>query len=309
MPRVIVIVILLAATGAAQARPDFSGTWTAQIDTSLRPVPVAAYGPEFTIDHKDQALIVNRAFSGLRTTINYVLDGSETRSRLPGRLCMPDSGATWTAAREGNALNVRMLNTIPHSGQPVPVDIRSVLQLEDADTLRVSVTSQQANQPPRTATTVYKKKAAPPSTAVPTAPSIQRAKATLAQLPWTPGIWSGVNAAGTTFEEHWHPIAGGSMIGVNRVVRSDGQMSSFEFLCVVERDGGLVYQAMPNGAPPTDFTLTALDTTSATFENPAHDFPKMIKYTRREDGSIHAQVSGGPNSRPLNYYFKRQNQE
>ena len=308
MRSVIVGVILLAASGAAQERPNVSGTWTAEIDTSLRPVPVAAYGPEFTIDHKDRTLTVHRLFGGLPTTINHVLDGSETTSRIPGRLCLPDSGATWTATMDGNAIVIRMINTIPPGGgQPVPVDIRSVLQVEDANTLRVSVTSQQANQPPRTSTTVYKKKATSPSTALPTAPPIQKAKATLSQLPWTPGIWSGVNAAGTTFEEHWHPIAGGSMIGVNRVVRSNGQMSSFEFLCVVERDGGLVYQAMPGGAPATDFTLTAIDANSATFENPTHDFPKMIKYTRREDGSLHAMVSGGANSKPLNYYFKRQN--
>ena len=308
MRSVIVGVILLAASGAAQERPNVSGTWTAEIDTSLRPVPVAAYGAEFTIDHKDRTLTVHRLFGGLPTTINHVLDGSETTSRIPGRLCLPDSGATWTATMDGNAIVIRMINTIPPGGgQPVPVDIRSVLQVEDANTLRVSVTSQQANQPPRTSTTVYKKKATSPSTALPTAPPIQKAKATLSQLPWTPGIWSGVNAAGTTFEEHWHPIAGGSMIGVNRVVRSNGQMSSFEFLCVVERDGGLVYQAMPGGAPATDFTLTAIDANSATFENPTHDFPKMIKYTRREDGSLHAMVSGGANSKPLNYYFKRQN--
>jgi hypothetical protein len=308
MRHAIVGVILLAAAAAGQERPNLSGTWTAQIDTSLRPVPVAAYGPEFTLDHKDRALTVQRLFGGLTATINYVLDGSETTSRLPGRVCLPDSGATWTATRDANAIVIRMVNTIPHgAGQPVPVDIKSVLQLEDANTLRVSVTSTQANQPPRTTTTVYKKTPAPTSTAAPTAPPIQKAKATLSQLPWTPGIWSGTNAAGTTFEEHWHPIAGGSMIGVNRVVRSNGQMSSFEFLCVVERDGGLVYQAMPGGAPATDFTLTAIDATSATFENPAHDFPKLIKYTRREDGSLHAMVSGGGNSKPLNYYFKRQN--
>lgn len=307
MRSVIVGVILLAASGAVQERPSFSGTWTAQIDTSLRPLPVAAYGPEFTLDHNDRALTVHRLFSGLDTTINYVLDGSETTSRIPGRLCLPDSGATWTATRDDNAIVIRMVNTIPSGGgQPVPVDIRSVLQIEDANTLRVSVTSQQAGQPPRTSTTVYKKKATASNTAEPKAPPIQKAKATLSQLPWTPGIWSGTNAAGTTFEERWHPIAGGSMIGVNRVVRSNGQMSSFEFLCIVERDGGLVYQAMPGGAPATDFTLTAIDANSATFENPTHDFPKLIKYTRREDGSLHAMVSGGANTKPLNYYFKRQ---
>lgn len=308
MRNVIVGVVLLAAAGSWQERPGFSGTWAAQIDPAQKPAPFAVYGPEFTLEHKDRALTVHRLFNGLPATFNHVLDGSETTSRVPGRLCMPDSGATWTATLADNALAIRMVSTIPPGGgQPTPVDIRSELKFEDANTLRVSVTSQAANQPPRTSTTVYKRKATSSSPAAPAAPPIQKAKATLSQLPWTPGIWAGTNAAGTRFEEHWHPIAGGSMIGVNRVVRATGQMSSFEFLCIVERDGGLVYQAMPGGAPATDFTLTAIDATSATFENPAHDFPKMIKYTRREDGSLHAQVSGEPGSKPLNYYFKKEN--
>ena len=49
------------------------------------------------------------------------------------------------------------------------------------------------------------------------------------------------------------------MLAVSRTLR-DGLMSAFEFLCIVERDGGLVYTAMPNGrTPATDFTLTKID--------------------------------------------------
>ena len=69
MRLVFVGIILVAASGAAQERPNFSGTWTAQIDASQRPVPVAAYGPEFTLDHKDRTLAVRRLFGGLPTTI------------------------------------------------------------------------------------------------------------------------------------------------------------------------------------------------------------------------------------------------
>jgi hypothetical protein len=70
-------------------------------------------------------------------------------------------------------------------------------------------------------------------------------------------------------------------------------MVAFEFLRMIERDGGLVYIAQPNGRPPTEFTLTAITADSATFENPMHDFPKMIRYTRRADGSLEAIVSDG----------------
>ena len=64
------------------------------------------------------------------------------------------------------------------------------------------------------------------------------------------------------------------MIAISRTVR-DGLMSAFEFLCIVERDGGLVYVAMPNGRmPPTDFTLTKIGADEAVFENPDPRLPQ-----------------------------------
>jgi hypothetical protein len=78
----------------------------------------------------------------------------------------------------------------------------------------------------------------------------------------------------------------------------------FEFLRIVERDGGLVYVAQPEGRPPTDFTLTALTAESATFENPAHDFPKVIRYTKRTDGALEASVSDGA-QRSQTFVFQR----
>src|SRR4026208_1993662 len=74
------------------------------------------------------------------------------------------------------------------------------------------------------------------------------------------------------------------MLGVSRTMRS-GAMNAFEFLCIAERSGSLVYTAMPNAGPLTDFMLTKIDADSATFENPAHDFPKAIRYAKKPDGT------------------------
>jgi hypothetical protein len=129
------------------------------------------------------------------------------------------------------------------------------------------------------------------------------ARATISQVAWLAGIWTGEDAP-VTFEERWTPPAGGAMLGVSRTVKAD-RMVAFEFLRIVERDGGLVYVAQPNGRPPTDFTLTELGAESVTFENPSHDFPKMIRYARRPDGSLEARVSdGGP--RGETFVFRRQ---
>jgi hypothetical protein len=117
------------------------------------------------------------------------------------------------------------------------------------------------------------------------------AHGTLAQLAWLAGTWRGTDGP-ATFEERWTPAAGGAMLAVTRTLRGD-RMVAFEFLRIIERDGSLVYIAQPNGRSPTEFTLTALTADSATFENPSHDFPKMIRYARRADGSLDARVSDG----------------
>ena len=107
------------------------------------------------------------------------------------------------------------------------------------------------------------------------------ARATLTQLAWLAGTWAG-GGGPVTFEERWTPAAGGAMLAVSRTLKGD-RMVAFEFLRIVERDGGLVYIAQPNGRPPTEFTLTAITADSATFENPMHDFPEddPIREARR----------------------------
>ena len=125
---------------------------------------------------------------------------------------------------------------------------------------------------------------------------------TLAQIAWLAGTWIGTNGA-VTFEERWTPPAGQAMLAVSRTLKGD-RMVAFEFLRIVERDGTLVYIAQPGGQPPTEFALTVISADSATFENPTHDFPKMIRYSRRADGSLEARVSDG-NQKGETFLFKK----
>jgi hypothetical protein len=96
------------------------------------------------------------------------------------------------------------------------------------------------------------------------------------------------------------------MMAISRTLRN-GNMNAFEFLCIVERGGGLVYQAMPNGRQPaTDFVLTTIEENSLTFENPAHDFPTTIRYALTPDGTLEAVVGGSEGQKPLVFRFRRQ---
>jgi hypothetical protein len=289
--------VLTCAVAPAQERPDFSGEWTAQ------PAPIPAFGPQFSMVHKGQSLTLTRAVAGLPLTVNYVLDGVETTSRMPGRLCQPDTGATWTAAWEENAVVLRMTGAIPPNGKPVRMDVRTTLRLESSDTLHVTVASPLPGGQARITESRYKRSA--DASSAPSEPEPPKARATLADIEWLAGVWIGTTGA-SVFEERWTTAAGGSMQAVARSLR-DGNMNSFEFLCIVERNGGLVYQAMPNGRQPaTDFALTAIEPNSFTFENPTHDFPKAIRYTRKPDGTLEAVISGGANQRPQTFVFRRQ---
>ena len=144
LPPALALVIFIAALSAApvafaQDRPDFSGTWTASPDPAAvsatgKPLP-PVWGEQVTIDQKAQNLTLWRTYVAGPATITYALDGTETTSRMPGRLCEPDTGATWTASWEGPALTLAMISAIPPNGKPIKTDVRTTLQLESPDTL------------------------------------------------------------------------------------------------------------------------------------------------------------------------------
>jgi hypothetical protein len=108
------------------------------------------------------------------------------------------------------------------------------------------------------------------------------AKATMDDMAWLAGAWVGTRGS-SSIEERWSPPLGDAMLAVSRTV-NNGSMVAFEFLRIVERDGGLVYIAQPGGMSPTEFVLTELDGTRAVFDNPRHDYPKRIVYELSADG-------------------------
>ncbi|MCZ6837068.1 MAG: DUF6265 family protein [Planctomycetota bacterium] len=130
------------------------------------------------------------------------------------------------------------------------------------------------------------------------------AQATIADLTWLADAWVGTRRT-ASIEERWTPPLGGAMLGVSRTVKG-GSMVAFEYLRIVERDGGLVYVAQPGGHPPTEFVLTELGTTSAVFENPRHDSPQRIVYELSAEGSLSASIGFAKGGRPQRFEFTRE---
>ncbi len=116
-------------------------------------------------------------------------------------------------------------------------------------------------------------------------------ESTVSDLEWLAGAWFGTRgSSGTTsIEERWSPPRGGAMLALSRTVSRD-RMTGFEYLRIVERDGGLVYIAQPGGGAATEFVLTELEANRAVFDNPRHDYPKRIVYDLGADNVLNVSI-------------------
>ncbi len=130
------------------------------------------------------------------------------------------------------------------------------------------------------------------------------AKATVADMSWLAGAWTGTRRT-SSIEERWSPPRGGAMLGVSRTVKSD-KMTAFEYLRIVEREGGLVYVAQPGGGSATEFVLTERSTKRAVFDNPRHDYPQRIVYELSSEGALTATIGFINGGLGTGYEFTRE---
>jgi hypothetical protein len=294
-------------TAVPSQTPDLTGTWVAAKDApaSLAVAPSAVFGERFGMKVEAGQLTLLRPIRGRTTAASstHPLDGREQRVMAQSRPCFGQSGQLITTAWDAGALRYTIVGSIPAGGgTPNKVGLGYTFRKIDNDTVVVeSSIRDAATGQPKPVGTVYKRST---DVMTPEAPApAPTAPATIAQVSWISGDWI-ITTPTSTVEERWSPANGGAMIATSRTVRNN-VMTEFEFLCMSERNGTLVYTAMPNGGVATDFTLTKIDADSATFENPAHDFPKSIRYAKRPDGGMEAVVAGAPGSKPITFTFTR----
>ena len=122
-------------------------------------------------------------------------------------------------------------------------------------------------------------------------PALQSpASVEISSLSWLAGCWT-ATMNGRDVEEHWMKPAGGTMFGMSRTV-AGGKTVAFEFLELRQQGAGVAYIARPSGQPQASFRWVGGEGTSARFENPDHDFPQVITYTLKPDGSLLARIEG-----------------
>ena len=112
---------------------------------------------------------------------------------------------------------------------------------------------------------------------------------TIEDLSWMKGCWR-TEVEGREITEIWTAPPAPVMLGA-AVTRSNGETVFWEQLRIEERDGALALIAMPGGAAPVRFEMTEIGEHHIVFENPDHDYPKRIVYSRM-DRMLTATVSG-----------------
>ena len=134
----------------------------------------------------------------------------------------------------------------------------------------------------------------------------EESKPTLADLSWLAGCWEGGGGEGSAYHEQWMVPDGGAMLGMSRTL-SNQKVVSFEFLRIHQEDDGIYYTSIPSGQTQASFKLKSFADGKVVFENPDHDFPQRIVYTRGSDGGLLASIEGNSKGalKQVDYPMKR----
>lgn len=123
-------------------------------------------------------------------------------------------------------------------------------------------------------------------------------------LAWMSGRWVS-GEGGRWTEEIWSGPRGGTLMGFSWSGEGAG-IDEYEFLRIqAGEDDEIVYLAQPGGGPGVGFYLVRSEGTSATFENPTHDFPQRIRYVRDGD-TLTATISAIDGTRARSWTYRRQ---
>lgn len=246
---------------------------------------------KFTFRVEDGAMVLVRGHGGVRREVKVTLDGKDTE--LPGSTEgeVVRFRGSWKDGAFAYEVDYTRANGAPGSR------IRRSFKVTSEGLLVRSNLGSSGTE--YASTGLYRH---PQDIPMPTP-----AKAAINDIAWLAGAWSGTRGTNgaISFEERWSPPKGGSMMATSRTISRD-KLSAFEYLRILERDGGLVYIAQPGGAPPTEFILTELSATRAVFDNPRHDYPKRIVYELIPGGGLTATIGFMKGGTPRRFEFKRE---
>jgi hypothetical protein len=131
---------------------------------------------------------------------------------------------------------------------------------------------------------------------------VSTAHGDLSALQWLAGCWTPDDRDAGSVEQ-WTSPAGGTMLGMNRIV-SGGRSVAFEYMRIeVNKDNMVEFIASPSGQETARFKMVSMNENEVVFENPEHDFPTRIIYRLLSDGSLLGRIEGVDEGTPRTAEF------
>ena len=122
---------------------------------------------------------------------------------------------------------------------------------------------------------------------------------------WLIGTWENKSAQGK-LSENWEKLNDSVYIGKSYFIKLKDTLHS-ESIVLKEIDGDLLYIPTVKGQnndEPVSFKLTLSTTKQLVFENPKHDYPQKIVYSKINNDSLVATISGLQQGKPTSDNFK-----
>lgn len=146
-----------------------------------------------------------------------------------------------------------------------------------------------------------------------TAPAVTPAKATIDQVAWVAGAWTGT-VGDRTVEQHWSAPAAGSIIAMYRSIRAN-RPTLYELLAIEQEGDGLVLR-IKHFAPGAglvgqeakdesmNHTLVKLGDRSAVFEGGTAASPVRVTFTSPDPATLDIVVERQRDGKPVATEFK-----
>jgi hypothetical protein len=126
----------------------------------------------------------------------------------------------------------------------------------------------------------------------------------ISQAGWLIGTWENKTLKGSVYET-WKRLNDNEYAGKSYLIKEKDTIV-FENIRLVEEQNGLFYIPVvknQNNGLPVRFAVKTISATQLIFENPQHDFPQIISYTRIGADSLVAQISGIRNGQERKQLF------
>jgi len=129
-------------------------------------------------------------------------------------------------------------------------------------------------------------------------------KSEIKKAVWLIGTWENKTSRGSIYET-WSKTSNNEFSGRSYAL-TEKDTVVFETIRLVQEQDTLFYiptVKKQNDNLPVRFTLKTLSDTRLVFENPQHDFPQIISYTKITTDSLIAEISGMKNGQKRKQAF------